>query len=347
MIVVDKLTKRAHFIPNKTTDQAPEIAKRFFNEIIRLHGLPQAIISDRDPRFTSSFWKALFAKFGTKILLSTSYHPQTDGQTERMVRTFKEMLRHYISNTQHDWTEHIAAMEFAYNNSVNPTTGFTPFELDLGYRPSTPHNVEIIDSDALDVQAVEEFQQHLEFVRKIAQDSILKAQESQAKYYDAKKKEPPFDIGTMVMLDTKYIRPPSHRTKGSHKLRSKYIGPFKIIKIIGKNAFEIELPAHMKVHPVINAEYLKPYQESPERFANREEPPPPPVIDPESQELEYVVDKIVNHKYTKRRQLRYLTHWKGYADFEDTWQTPESLKGLESKVADYWKSIGKPNPSAQ
>jgi hypothetical protein len=101
----------------------------------------------------------------------------------------------------------------------------------------------------------------------------------------------------------------------------------------------------MKVHPVINAEYLKPYQESPERFANREEPPPPPVIDPESQELEYVVDKIVNHKYTKRRQLRYLMHWKGYADFEDTWQTPESLKGLENKIADYWRSIGKPNPS--
>jgi hypothetical protein len=340
---VDKLTKRAHFIPNKSTDEAPTIAKRFFNEIIRLHGMPKEIVSDRDPRFTSMFWTTLFGKFGTKLLMSTSYHPQTDGQTERMVRTFKEMLCHYISNTQHDWSDHISSLEFAYNNSTNPSTGFSPFELDTGYEPTTPHT---IDNPGLqDVQAVDDFKERLDNMLQLAHASLQKAQESQAHYHNQKKLEPPFEIGDSVMLDTKYIKPPSHRTQGSHKLRSRYIGPFKILKKVGQNAFELELPDTLQVHPVINAEYLKPYKESPERFANREEPPPAPVIDPESKELEYVVDKIVNHKYTKRKQLRYLTHWKGYADFEDTWQTPESLKGLEGKIDDYWKSIGQPNPS--
>jgi transposase InsO family protein len=175
MIIVDKLTKRAHFIPNKTTDEAPQIAKRFFNEVIRLHGVPKVIISDRDPRFTSIFWQTLFKDFGTQIALSTAYHPQTDGQTERMVRTLKEMLRHYVSNSQHDWTEYLSSLEFAYNNSVQASTGYTPFELDIGYHPLTPHTID--NPDSHNVQAVDEFKQSLDVMAALAHDSIRKAQE--------------------------------------------------------------------------------------------------------------------------------------------------------------------------
>jgi hypothetical protein len=135
MIVVDKLTKRAHFIPNKVTDEAPMLAKRFFNEIVRLHGMPKVIISDRDARFTSIFWQTLFKNYGTKHALSTAYHPQTDGQTERMVRTLKEMLRHYVSNSQHDWTDHLASLEYAY---VRNRLWRSRTEQDLSHRGRIP-----------------------------------------------------------------------------------------------------------------------------------------------------------------------------------------------------------------
>ena len=97
MVVVDKLSKRAHFVPCKSTDQASDTAKRLFDAVVRLHGMPKVIVSDRDAKFTSLFWKGLMARFDTRLAMSTAYHPQTDGQSEIMVRTVKEMLRHYIS----------------------------------------------------------------------------------------------------------------------------------------------------------------------------------------------------------------------------------------------------------
>jgi hypothetical protein len=118
LVVLDKLSKRAHLIPTKSTDKAPDTAKRFFETIVKLHGLPKVIISDRDAKFTSMFWTSLMQRFGTKIAMSTAYHPQTDGQSERMVRTMKEMLRHYISQNQKDWTDHLPTIELAYNNSL-------------------------------------------------------------------------------------------------------------------------------------------------------------------------------------------------------------------------------------
>ena len=125
--------------------------------------------------------------FGVKLAMSTAYHPQTDGQSERMVRTFKEMLRHYISNTQHDWVDHLSSLEFAYNNSLNPTTGFTPFELDIGYHPASPHTISA--PDPRNVAASEEFKENLNAMLIVAQDSIKHAQELQTRYYDEKRQD--------------------------------------------------------------------------------------------------------------------------------------------------------------
>lgn len=131
MVVVDKLTKRSHFIPSKQVDKAPDVARRFFDTGVRLHGMPSVIISDRDPKFTSLFWSTLFECFGTRLALSSANHPQSDGRTERLVRTLKEMLRSSTSHRQDDWTDKLSALEFAYNNSIHPSTSLTPFELDL------------------------------------------------------------------------------------------------------------------------------------------------------------------------------------------------------------------------
>jgi len=138
VVFVDKLSKRAHFCPTYTTATAPEIAKIFFIIIFRYHGLPKAIISDRDAKFTSNFWQTLFKQVGTKLSMSTAFHPQTDGQTERLNRILEEMLRAYVNYQQDNWDEHLPAAEFAYNNSKQGSTNFTPFELDCGQTPETP-----------------------------------------------------------------------------------------------------------------------------------------------------------------------------------------------------------------
>ena len=127
LVVVDKFTKMSHFIPTTTKVTAPETAKLIFDNIIRLHGLPSVIISDRDSRFTSNFWKSLFELLNTKLSMSTAFHPQSNGQTEIMNRYLEQALRHYTDIIQNDWDTYLTHIEIAHNNSVNTTTKYTPF----------------------------------------------------------------------------------------------------------------------------------------------------------------------------------------------------------------------------
>lgn len=159
MVIVDKLTKRTHFIPCMQSDTPPDVTRRFFDGVVRLHGMPSVVISDRDPKFTSLFSSTLFESFGTRLAMSSANHPQSDGQTERMVRTLKEMLRSTISHSQDDWTDKLSAIEFAYNNSIHPSTSLTPIELDLGFHPKTPYSL-LLEFEK-EVGAVQDFIQNL------------------------------------------------------------------------------------------------------------------------------------------------------------------------------------------
>ena len=116
MVVVDKLTKAAHFIPVKSTHKTDDIAKIFMKEILRLHGFPKAIVSDGDPKFPSNFWKSLFAYLGTNLNFGIAYHPQTNGQTERVNQVLEDMLRMYVMDKPTKWEDYLHLVEFAYNN---------------------------------------------------------------------------------------------------------------------------------------------------------------------------------------------------------------------------------------
>ena len=181
-VVVDKLFKRAHFIPTHTSATAPETAKLFFNVIFKDHGLPRTIISDRDAKFTSKFWQQLFKELGTTLSMSTSFHPQTDGQTERTNRTLEEMLRAYVNYKQDNWDEYLPLAEFAYNNSKQASTGFTPFELDCGQHPITPPSLAITPNTP--VEATNEFLLHWNNMLKIAKDNLIIAKQRQQQYAD-------------------------------------------------------------------------------------------------------------------------------------------------------------------
>ena len=122
-----------------TTATAPDVARLFFDTVVRHYGLPAVIISDRDTRFTSHFWRALFKLAGTQLAMSTANHPQTDGQSERAIRVIKEALKQYIGHSQRDWPDHLAAIKYAYNSATHSSTGYTPFYLEYGVEPSLLH----------------------------------------------------------------------------------------------------------------------------------------------------------------------------------------------------------------
>jgi len=137
-VVVDRFSKMAHFIPSHKSDDASHVAKLFFKEIDCLHGVPKTIVSDRDTNFLSYFWKTLWGKLGTKLLFSTTCHPQTDGQTKVVNRTLSIMLRAMLKKNLKMWEECLPHVEFAYNRAVHSTTNFWPFEIIYGFKPHTP-----------------------------------------------------------------------------------------------------------------------------------------------------------------------------------------------------------------
>ena len=178
VVFVDRYTKRAHFHPTHTTVTALQVVKIFFDVIFKHHGLPKAIISDRDARFTSHFWKTLFEQLSTKLSMSTAFHPQTDSQTERMNCTLEEMLRIHATYKQDQWDEYLPAAEFAYNNSKQASTGFTPFELDTGRHLITPAAL-IIPTK---VPAANEYVEHWNFIMKAAREALEQARKRQKRY---------------------------------------------------------------------------------------------------------------------------------------------------------------------
>eukprot|EP00253_Pinus_taeda_P016910 PITA_16910 len=140
MVVVDKLSKAAHFIPVQSTYRVVQIAHIFMQNVFRLHGLPKTIISNRDVKFTSAFWRALFAELGTQLNFSTAYHPQTDGQTERVNQMVEDMLRACVMQKPTQWEDYFHLVEFAYNNGYHTSIQMSPFEVLYGRKCRTPSN---------------------------------------------------------------------------------------------------------------------------------------------------------------------------------------------------------------
>jgi len=290
VVFVDRLTKRAHFQPMHTSATAPEVAKIFFTTIFRNHGLPKVIISDRDPKFTSRFWQTLFGHLGTKTAMSTAFHPQTDGQTERMNRTLEEMLRAYVTYKQDLWDEYLPAAEFAYNNSKQASTGHTPFELDCGQHPSTPISL----TKESEVPAADNFVNHWSSMIKLAKDSLREAQERQIKYANEHRRHLIFKIGDQVLLSMKNTNTPVDRNRPTKKLTPRFAGPYTVVQVISSTAYKLDLPHDMKIHPVFHISLLKPYQISPNEFIRPT--PPPAIVFPDTEHEEFEVETILDKR---------------------------------------------------
>jgi hypothetical protein len=174
MVVVDKLTKAAHFIPLKTTHKAADVVDIFMKEVARLHEIPKMIVSDRDPKFTSNFWKGLFKGFGMNLNFSTSYHPESDGQTERVNRVIEDMLRMYVMDKPSKWEDYLHSVEFTYNNGYQASLKMSPFEALYSRRCNTPIRwYNLADRTVVGPELLKEMEEHMSKIKqnlKTAQD---------------------------------------------------------------------------------------------------------------------------------------------------------------------------------
>ena len=332
---VDKLTKMVHFVPTNDTIDAPGYAKLYFDTIVRLHGIPDTIVSDRDPKFTSHFWAALHKLLGTNLRLSTAYHPQSDGQSERANRLVEDFLRHYVNDYHNDWDVHLPSAEFALNNSVNASTGFTPFFLNYGYHPRTPAS--LVSSPVTQaVPATDAFVKRLKDNLDVATRRLQEAQSRQAHYADQHRRDHTFHVGDDVLLSTQNLS----LTSDNHvrKLAPRFLGPFRIIAQPSPVSFRLRLPATMRVHPVFHVSLLRPYHPNPEEFSSRAPVVRPgPAYTTKAGHDYYVLERILDRKEfpvgrsATRTTTKWLVKWEGYPDSDNTWEPRSTFATKELK----------------
>ncbi|EDN03595.1 hypothetical protein HCAG_01460 [Histoplasma mississippiense (nom. inval.)] len=339
-LIVDRFTKMAKYIPTHKKVKAPELADLFLDAIIRDHGSPKSLVSDRGSLFTSKYWSAFCYHLTIRRFLSTAFHPQTDGQTERQNQTLEHHLRAFCSYHQNDWPRHLPTAEFAYNNAKNATLKVSPFYACYGYNPSLPSDVaDDVLKGGIDSRNVErdrgteypsvpEVKARLELLDRIhgeAAKSIRRAQERQAEYYNRKHLPMKFSIGDQVLLSAKNIK----TTRPCKKLSERWLGPFPIIRVVGKQAYELKLTSGFKsIHPVFHISYLEPYKQRPGA-----EPPRPDGVEIEGN-TEYLVEGILD-KRMHYNKVQYLVKWEGYPSSENSWEPLEHLENAEEEIAKY------------
>ncbi|GJZ72221.1 RNA-directed DNA polymerase [Tanacetum coccineum] len=256
MVVVDRFSKMAHFVACHTTYDAVQIATLYFKEIVRLHGVPKTIVSDRDTKFLSHFWLTLWRKLGTKLKFSTSSHPQTDGQTEVTNRTLGSLLRALITTNLKQWEDLLPRAEFAYNRAPNKTTGISPFMAVYGANPTTPLDLAVLDTSTKFSKEASDVAADIKSIHQSIHDKITKTNELVKYRRDKGRKHVLFKPGDLVWLHFRKERFPSKRRS---KLSPRSDGPFKVIAKVNDNAYAIDLPGNSSASATINVADLQPY----------------------------------------------------------------------------------------
>jgi len=340
LVFTDKLSKMVHFVPTTNTCTAQLAAVLFLANVVRLHGVPKQVVSDRDPRWHSTFYQTFNDLIGVQHSFSTAFHPETDGQTERVNRVLEDYLRHFVDPAQTNWPNLLPTAEFAYNNSFHEAIQTTPFRLNYGIDPLTPWSL-LSQSQA---QNREVFLDHSPDAKKFSvemQEALNRAKlhldqsrQRQKHFADKLRSDAPqLEVGSEVLLSTKNLAVKHGKSK---KLLPRFIGPFTVTTKINEVAYKLHLPHQYRIHDVFHVSLLKPYKPKP----GERRPPLPDIIDSAA---EFEVEKILDHfnkKVGKKKEVFYLIKWQGYSDEYNTWEPASNLTNCPLVLHAYWSKVG-------
>jgi hypothetical protein len=325
-VIVDFFTKFKILVACHSNDTSKDLANIFIQKVFGYFGTPKEIVSDRGTTFVSKFTRAVWKQLSVKPLPSTAFHPQTNGQTERVNQELEQYLRFYCNFQQDNWATLLPLAQFTLNTRYHSATNATPFTLMFGYTPNWSH----LDIETSNPQA-DEFTRDIEDARKNTVRALTKAAEVMKEYYDRKKSESPsFKIGDKVLLESKNITP----IRPMRKLSELRYGPFEIEGKIGNAAYRLKLPPSWNaIHPVFNESLLIPFH--PPLPSQRQLRPPP--IPQQEGEAEYEVEQIID-KRQKGKKIEYLVKWKGYNHDENTWEPKKNLANASEILQEFERS---------
>ena len=319
-VIIDLLTAMVHLVPTRQTYRAVDMAEVIFDTVFKLHGLPERIISDRDSLFTSHFWKKLHALLNIELRLSSAFHPQTDGATERANRTMTQMLRQCVSPNQKDWVSKLPAIEFAMNSARSSTTGFTPFYLNYGRNPSP-----MIWKGEEIYPGVRQFAENMKDAIMSAHDAIIASRVQHTMQANKKRLPANFKQGNLVYVSTKNISLPKGRAR---KLSPKYLGPFPITKVLKEGAtYQLKLSDELikrGVNRAFHASLLRPHVPNDDRRFPGRLPIQIPGFGREPEE--WIVDRIVTH-HGKGLGSEFQIQWKAG---DRTWSSYREVAHLNA-----------------
>ncbi|CAJ2678799.1 unnamed protein product [Trifolium pratense] len=313
LVVVDRLSKYVHFVPLKHPYTARTIAEVFVREIVRLHGIPLSIVSDRGPVFVSNFWRELFKLQGTKLRMSTAYHPETDGQTEVVNRCLETYLRCFITDQPKTWSNWISWAEYWFNTSYHATTGQTPYEIVYGRAP--PVITRWVQGETRVDAVQKELLDRDEALRQL-RDQLQRAQDRMKQIADKKRCDRSFEVGEWVFVKLRAHRQQSVVCRINAKLAARYFGPYPVVERVGAVAYRLRLPAGSRVHPVFHVSLLKKavgtYQEEDEL----------PELEGEQGTLIEPEEVLARRSVQVQNEMvdQILIHWKGQRIEEATWE---------------------------
>ena len=359
MVMTDKLTRMVHFRAiTKKGLTAVVVQNIIANDIHRLHGIPIHIICDRDRVFNSDLFQEAGRLLGCKTLMSSAYHPQTDGATERVNRTLEDYLRAFVDirSGGKDWEEHLPWAEFAFNNSYHTATGATPFQLNCGRDPRSPISYTSTTYGRTNWDA-EGLAQRIAESLSVAKACILAAQDRDRHYANLKRKASQVKEGEWVLLSTKNLSKASRLSEADEEIRKKlfpcYIGPFKVLETFPKPdpetphlpppepvAVKLKLPQKFeRLHHTFHVSLIRPYKVNP-----TDVPPEPDWIQGEPW---FEVEKILRHynaAKTGKPRIHYKIRWAGYTSFHDSWEPEAEIRRkAPAVIREYWAN----NPQEQ